>query len=139
MFAAAVWLRRRHTLSFWPYVIGPGALSWAGLYVGGFHPALALVPIVPFMPHSPADLGLFDRRELLRTDTLNRFEHWWLRPVQFVLLLFGAKKLPELARGVGKSMGEFKKAREDFEKEITRSEDEVKIKEASGKEAHDKV
>jgi sec-independent protein translocase protein TatA len=56
-----------------------------------------------------------------------------------VLLLFGAKKLPELARGVGKSMGEFKKAREDFEKEITRSEDEVRIKEAAGKEAHDKV
>ena len=87
--AAAAWLRRRHTSSFWPYVIGPGALSWAGLYLGGFHPALALVPIVPFMPHSPADLGLFDRRELVRTDTLNRFEHWWLRPVQFVLLLFG--------------------------------------------------
>lgn len=55
-----------------------------------------------------------------------------------VLLLFGAKKLPELARGVGKSMGEFKKAREDFEKEITRSEDEVRVKEAAGKEAHDK-
>ena len=25
-----------------------------------------------------------------------------------ILLLFGAKKLPQLARGVGKSMGEFK-------------------------------
>ena len=56
-----------------------------------------------------------------------------------VLLLFGAKKLPELARGVGKSMGEFKKAREDFEKEITRAEDDVRIKEAAGKEVHDKV
>jgi len=43
-----------------------------------------------------------------------------------VLVLFGAKKLPELARGVGKSMGEFKKAREEFEREITRSEDEVR-------------
>jgi len=43
-----------------------------------------------------------------------------------VLLLFGAKKLPELARGVGKSMGEFKKAREEFEREITRSEDDVR-------------
>lgn len=42
-----------------------------------------------------------------------------------ILLLFGAKKLPELARGVGKSMGEFKKAREEFEHEITRSADEV--------------
>jgi hypothetical protein len=36
-------------------------------------------------------------------------------------------------------MGEFKKAREDFEKEITRSEDDVRIKEAAGKEAHDKA
>jgi sec-independent protein translocase protein TatA len=43
-----------------------------------------------------------------------------------ILLLFGAKKLPELARGVGKSMGEFKKAREEFEREITRSEEEVR-------------
>jgi sec-independent protein translocase protein TatA len=54
-----------------------------------------------------------------------------------ILLLFGAKKLPELARGVGKSMGEFKKAREDFEREITRSEEEVRVKEAPGKESRD--
>jgi Na+:H+ antiporter, NhaA family len=86
---AATWLRRRGTQSFWPYVIGPGTLSWAGLFLGGFHPALALVPIVPFMPHCPADLGLFDPREEYRPDTLNRFAHWWATPVQFVLLLFG--------------------------------------------------
>ena len=85
----AVWLRRRRTPSFWPYVLGPGALSWAALHWGGFHPALALVPIVPFMPHSPRDLGPFDPREQYRLDTLNRFEHWWATPVQFVLLLFG--------------------------------------------------
>jgi hypothetical protein len=64
-------------------------MSWAALYLGGFHPALALVPIVPFMPHGPADLGLFDPREAARPDTLNRVEHWWATPVQFVLLLFG--------------------------------------------------
>jgi sec-independent protein translocase protein TatA len=56
-----------------------------------------------------------------------------------VLLLFGAKKIPELARGLGKSMGEFKKARDEFEREITRSEDDVRIKEATGKEAHEKA
>ena len=82
-------LRRRGIRSFWPYVLGPGALSWAALYFGGFHPALAMVPIVPLMPHGARDLGLFDPREASRPDTLNRFEHWWAIPVQFVLLLFG--------------------------------------------------
>ena len=55
-----------------------------------------------------------------------------------ILLLFGAKKLPELARGVGKSMGEFKKAREEFEHEITNAEQEAtkpKPKPAPGNQA----
>jgi sec-independent protein translocase protein TatA len=54
-----------------------------------------------------------------------------------ILLLFGAKKLPELARGVGKSMGEFKKARDEFEREITRAETETRVKEVTGKEPHE--
>src|SRR5688572_10386010 len=41
------------------------------------------------MPHSPRDLGVFDPREANRPDALNRFEHWWSKPVQFILLLFG--------------------------------------------------
>lgn len=43
-----------------------------------------------------------------------------------VLLLFGAKKIPELARGVGKGMGEFKKAKHEFEREIKMGEEEGK-------------
>ena len=35
-----------------------------------------------------------------------------------ILLLFGAKKLPELSRSLGKSLGEFKKGKEDLENEI---------------------
>lgn len=85
-----VWgLRRRRTRSFWPYIVGPGALSWAALHFGGFHPALALVPIVPFMPHSERDLGIFHERESRRRDTLSQFEHWWAIPVQVVLFAFG--------------------------------------------------
>lgn len=34
------------------------------------------------------------------------------------ILLFGAKKLPELARGVGKSIKEFKKATSNIEEEV---------------------
>ena len=61
-----------------------------------------------------------------------------------VLLLFGAKKIPELARGLGKSMGEFKRARDDFEDEIRRAEveaeeDKTKTTEAKGKEEHSEV
>ena len=85
----ALWLRRRGTRSFWPYVIGPGLLSWAGLYFGGFHPALALVPIIPFMPHGRSDAGFFAPGDERSSDTLNRFEHWWAAPVQLILLLFG--------------------------------------------------
>ena len=41
-----------------------------------------------------------------------------------LLLLFGAKKLPQLARGIGKSVGEFRKAREEFEDEIRKGGEE---------------
>jgi sec-independent protein translocase protein TatA len=35
-----------------------------------------------------------------------------------VLVLFGAKKLPDLARSLGQSMNEFRKAREDVDREL---------------------
>jgi sec-independent protein translocase protein TatA len=41
-----------------------------------------------------------------------------------VLLLFGAKKLPELARGLGKGINEFKRASRDVQDEIERAIEE---------------
>lgn len=35
-----------------------------------------------------------------------------------VLLLFGGKKIPELMRGLGKGINEFKKAKNDIQDEI---------------------
>lgn len=40
-----------------------------------------------------------------------------------VLILFGAKKLPTFARSLGRSMGEFRRAKEEFERELQRSRD----------------
>ncbi len=36
-----------------------------------------------------------------------------------ILLLFGAKKLPELAKGLGQAVKEFSRAKDDFERELT--------------------
>jgi sec-independent protein translocase protein TatA len=41
-------------------------------------------------------------------------------------LLFGAKKIPELARGIGKGMSEFKKGLKDVENEIKSADTESK-------------
>ena len=43
-----------------------------------------------------------------------------------VLVLFGAKKLPELARSLGQSMNEFRKAREEFDRELQQAANDVK-------------
>ena len=45
--------------------------------------------------------------------------HWELIMIMFaVLLLFGSKRLPELARGIGKGLQEFKKAADDVKNEL---------------------
>ena len=38
-----------------------------------------------------------------------------------VLLLFGAKKLPELARGMGRAVKEFSAAKDEIDKELSQS------------------
>ena len=42
-----------------------------------------------------------------------------------VLLLFGSKKIPEVAKGLGKGLSEFKKATDDIKKEINDSSGDV--------------
>lgn len=48
----------------------------------------------------------------------------WLVIVLIVLLMFGAKKIPELARGLGQGLTEFRKASSDIRKEIERGAEE---------------
>ena len=49
--------------------------------------------------------------------------HWAILAV-VIILLFGAKRLPDLARGLGKSIQEFKKASKEAENDIRQSIDE---------------
>ncbi|QDV38951.1 Na+/H+ antiporter NhaA [Tautonia plasticadhaerens] len=91
--AAAVGLgllmKARRVRSFWWYLLGPGVLCWWSFHEAGIHPALGLVPIIPTMPHLPDDRGLFAHSDPRRRSTLDRFGHWWGRPAELILGLFG--------------------------------------------------
>ncbi len=68
-----------------------------------------------------------------------------------VLLLFGAKKVPELFRSLGKGVNEFRKAKNEWEQDINEvmsqepiedhdfSESEKQKKEGEGEETEDSV
>lgn len=47
-----------------------------------------------------------------------------------ILLIFGGKKIPEIARGLGKGLREFKKAKDDITDDIVKNDiSETKTKE----------
>jgi NhaA family Na+:H+ antiporter len=81
-------LRSMRVRSFWPYVLAAGSVSWAALYYGGFHPAFALLPILPFLPHAPRDPGFFVDARPDAKDALNRFELVARYPAQIALFFF---------------------------------------------------
>lgn len=82
-------MRRNKVRSFWPYMLIAGPISWFGLHLTGVHAALALVPVVPFMPHASRDLGMFAELEADQHDTMNQFEHYFKPLVDVGLLAFG--------------------------------------------------
>ncbi len=82
-------LRRSKVASYWPYLLLGGGLSWLGLFKAHIHPALALVCIVPFLPHA-----LREHKHLFEEDPrdlspLACFEHEWKVVVDFGLFMFG--------------------------------------------------
>ncbi|CAG0933484.1 Na(+)/H(+) antiporter NhaA [Rhodocyclaceae bacterium] len=82
-------LRSAKTKSYWPYVLLGGGLSWTGLFMAHLHPALALVFIIPFLPHPPKETAHLFEDDPRDTSTLARFEHDWKIVVDFGLFLFG--------------------------------------------------
>ncbi|MBL7702168.1 MAG: twin-arginine translocase TatA/TatE family subunit [Ferruginibacter sp.] len=57
----------------------------------------------------------------------------WILIAVVVLLIFGGKKIPELMRGLGKGVREFKDAKGNVEKEIEEGMNEKDTKETPPK------
>jgi NhaA family Na+:H+ antiporter len=84
---SAAALRRRRVNVFWPYWVVSGTLSWLAMYWMGVHPALALIPIIPALPHDRRAGEVFaDRRD---ADPVHQGEHEWNGVAQLALFLFG--------------------------------------------------
>lgn len=71
------------------YFVVAGIPSWMVFLHFGVEPALALVPIVVFMPHAETDLGFFRKEEFERHDALSELKHWLEPKMDYVLLVFG--------------------------------------------------
>ncbi len=99
--AASYLLRTMSVKSYWPYIIIGGGLSWTGLFLAHLHPALALVFIVPFLPHARREfLHLFEDDPRDRS-TLATFEHEWKIFVDFGLFMFGLANAGVVFSGIG--------------------------------------
>jgi NhaA family Na+:H+ antiporter len=87
--------------SFWPYILVAGPLWWWALYVLGLNPALALVPVIPFLRHAPRSLVLFEDTPHGPHDSRAHFEHAFMYPVHVVLFMFGVVNAGVLLSGYG--------------------------------------
>jgi NhaA family Na+:H+ antiporter len=90
-------LRAIGVRAFWPYLSICGTISWLAFFWAGLHPAFALVPIVPFLPHEPRRLDLF--ADPPDDDAIHHFEHEWQTLVQVILFFFGIVNAGVLLRG----------------------------------------
>ena len=99
---AVAWLlRKAKTKSYWPYLLLGGVPSWLGLHEAHLHPALALVFIVPFLPHKRREAKHLFEQDPRDRSTLSRFEHDWKIIVDFGLFMFGLANAGVGFSGVG--------------------------------------
>jgi NhaA family Na+:H+ antiporter len=91
--------RKKNVTAWFPYILIAGTLSWVGFIMAHLHPALALVPIVPFLPGPSRDTGLFVAEDEADQEheqgehdhehsPLHNFEHNMKLPVDLGLFFF---------------------------------------------------
>lgn len=99
--AVSYLLRLKSIQSYWPYILIGGTFSWVGLFQAHLHPALALVFIVPFLPHPQSEpLHIFEG-DTKDTSPMARFEHEWKVVVDFGLFMFGLANAGVMLESVG--------------------------------------
>lgn len=82
-------LRRMKIHNYWYYLLLGGAMSWTGLHNAHLHPALALVFVVPFLPHGPKETKLPFEEDPEDHSPMHKFEQEWKIVVDFGLFMFG--------------------------------------------------
>ena len=94
---AAAFMRARKVHTFWPYLLICGTAMWVAFYWEGLHPAFALVPLIPFLPHEARTVDVFvDPRD---DDAVHHAEHEWHLAVQPVVFLFALVNAGVILRG----------------------------------------
>jgi NhaA family Na+:H+ antiporter len=73
----------------WPYLLVAGPVAWWALYEMRLNPALALIPIVPFLRHTARPATLFADTPHSAHDSPGHLEHLLKYPVHVVLFFFG--------------------------------------------------
>jgi Na+:H+ antiporter, NhaA family len=97
----SIGFRQLRLRNFWPHLLIAGSIAWCGFAVTGLHPALALLPIVPFFPHAARNLDMVHDAPHGPHDSPSHFEHVFRVPVQIVLFLFALVNAGVLLRGYG--------------------------------------
>ena len=104
--AVAYFLRRANVGRWQAYIFLAGPISWAGFTMAHLHSALALVPIVPFLPGPKRDTGMFVDSEAgvyAKEDhsPLHSFEHELKLFVDLGLFFFAFANSGVVFAGIG--------------------------------------
>src|SRR5262245_32893335 len=94
---AAWFMRSRRIHTFWPYLLICGTAMWVAFYWEGIHPAFALVPLVPFLPHEARTFDVF--ADAQDDDAVHHVEHEWHLAVQPIVFLFALVNAGVILRG----------------------------------------
>lgn len=84
--------KKRGILSYWPYILIAGTISWIGMYNSHLHPALSLIFIIPFLPSAGESVPSHSAHgvdDAVCCSALSKFEEQVSPFVDFGLLFFG--------------------------------------------------